>query len=104
SPCFPRGPWSPGRAASGPLPASVIRATATRRGFPASRCASSSMADRLALHGGVPVRASTLPYARQTVDEVDVQAVAAALRSDWLTTGPGVEAFERAVASRVEAT
>jgi perosamine synthetase len=61
------------------------------------------MSDRLALHGGVPVRASTLPYARQTVDEVDVQAVTEALQADWLTTGPLVDAFERAVASRVEA-
>jgi perosamine synthetase len=61
------------------------------------------MADRLALHGGVPVRASMLPYARQTVDEVDVHAVTEALQSDWLTSGPAVDAFERAVASRVEA-
>ncbi len=61
------------------------------------------MADRLALHGGPPVRSSTLPYARQTIDDDDVQAVTDALRSDWLTTGPLVDAFERAVASRVEA-
>jgi UDP-4-amino-4,6-dideoxy-N-acetyl-beta-L-altrosamine transaminase len=61
------------------------------------------MADRLALHGGVPVRANALPYARQTIDDLDVQAVTDALRSDWLTTGPLVEAFERAVASLVEA-
>jgi perosamine synthetase len=56
------------------------------------------MADRLALDGGRPVRATLLPYSRQAVDEDDVQAVAAALRSDWLTTGPLVGAFERAVA------
>ena len=56
------------------------------------------MADRLALEGGAPVRATLLPYGRQAVDEDDVQAVAAALRSDWLTTGPMVGAFERAVA------
>ena len=56
------------------------------------------MADRLALDGGTPVRATLLPYSRQAVDEDDVQAVAAALRSDWLTTGPLVGAFERAVA------
>jgi UDP-4-amino-4,6-dideoxy-N-acetyl-beta-L-altrosamine transaminase len=43
-----------------------------------------------------------LPYARQTVEDMDVQAVTAALRSDWLTTGPLVDAFERAVASLVE--
>ena len=61
------------------------------------------MAETLALHGGTPVRAKVLPYARQSIDEDDVKAVVAALRSDWLTTGPAVEAFERAVASVVEA-
>ncbi len=61
------------------------------------------MAEKLALHGGAPVRATPLPYARQTIEDGDVQAVAGALRSDWLTTGPLVEAFERAVASVVEA-
>ncbi|HEV2054694.1 MAG TPA: UDP-4-amino-4,6-dideoxy-N-acetyl-beta-L-altrosamine transaminase [Methylomirabilota bacterium] len=61
------------------------------------------MADALAIHGGTPVRATLLPYARQTIEDDDVQAVVAALRSDWLTTGPTVEAFERAVASVVEA-
>src|SRR6266850_1834791 len=61
------------------------------------------MAETLALHGGTPVRATPLPYARHAVDDEDLQAVAAALRSDWLTTGPCVEAFERAVASFVAA-
>jgi dTDP-4-amino-4,6-dideoxygalactose transaminase len=35
-----------------------------------------------------------LPYGRHSVDESDVEAVVAALRSDWLTTGPQVDAFE----------
>src|SRR5438477_10683493 len=39
-----------------------------------------------------------LPYARQWVDEEDIQAVVAVLRSDWLTQGPVVSAFERALA------
>jgi len=38
-----------------------------------------------------------IPYARHFIDEDDVQAVAEALRSGWLTTGPAVEAFEQAV-------
>jgi UDP-4-amino-4,6-dideoxy-N-acetyl-beta-L-altrosamine transaminase len=59
--------------------------------------------ETLALHGGVPVRPSLLPYARQAVDEDDVTAVASALRSDWLTTGPLLERFERAVATCVGA-
>lgn len=40
-----------------------------------------------------------LPYGRQSVDDDDVAAVVAALRSDWLTTGPAVTAFEDAVAA-----
>jgi len=38
-----------------------------------------------------------LPYGRQSIDEDDVDAVASVLRSDWLTTGPAVDAFEKAV-------
>jgi perosamine synthetase len=40
-----------------------------------------------------------LPYGRQSVDESDVEAVVAALRSDWLTTGPQVDAFEADLAT-----
>lgn len=40
-----------------------------------------------------------LPYGRQTVDEADIAAVAAVLRSDWLTQGPAIERFERKVAA-----
>ncbi|NMM22840.1 MAG: aminotransferase class V-fold PLP-dependent enzyme [Phycicoccus sp.] len=35
-----------------------------------------------------------LPYGRQSIDESDIEAVAAVMRSDWLTTGPAVTAFE----------
>ncbi|MEV6306187.1 aminotransferase class V-fold PLP-dependent enzyme [Actinoplanes sp. NPDC051861] len=35
-----------------------------------------------------------LPYGRQSIDAGDVEAVVAALGSDWLTTGPRVAAFE----------
>jgi dTDP-4-amino-4,6-dideoxygalactose transaminase len=35
-----------------------------------------------------------LPYGRQSIDESDIEAVAAVLRGDWLTTGPAVLAFE----------
>ena len=37
-----------------------------------------------------------LPYGRQTIEDDDIAAVAAALRADYLTTGPAVEAFEAA--------
>jgi perosamine synthetase len=54
---------------------------------------------RLAIDGGDPVRASLLPYARQDISDADVAAVTEALRSDWLTTGPRVPAFEEALAA-----
>jgi UDP-4-amino-4,6-dideoxy-N-acetyl-beta-L-altrosamine transaminase len=44
-----------------------------------------------------------LPYGRQTIEDDDVAAVAAALRDDFLTTGPKVEAFETAFAETVGA-
>ena len=44
-----------------------------------------------------------LPYGRQTIEEDDIAAVAEALRGDFLTTGPTVEAFERAFAETVGA-
>ncbi|HEX2469974.1 MAG TPA: DegT/DnrJ/EryC1/StrS family aminotransferase [Candidatus Limnocylindrales bacterium] len=50
---------------------------------------------RLAIEGGEPIRRTMLPYARQSIDDSDIDAVAAALRSDWLTTGPRVPAFEQ---------
>lgn len=37
-----------------------------------------------------------IPYGRQWIDEDDIAAVVEVLRSDWLTTGPNVEAFEAA--------
>ncbi len=40
-----------------------------------------------------------IPYARQTIDKDDIEAVMAALKSDFLTTGPLVQAFEAAVAA-----
>lgn len=42
-----------------------------------------------------------LPYGRQSVSEDDIEAVAAVLRGDWLTTGPAVTAFEQALAAMV---
>lgn len=39
-----------------------------------------------------------IPYSRQWIDEVDIEAVVEVLRSDFLTQGPAVEAFEEAFA------
>jgi perosamine synthetase len=58
-----------------------------------------SATGRLAIDGGEPIRATMLPYARQSITDRDVDAVADALRSDWLTTGPRVPAFEAELAS-----
>ncbi|HLK37718.1 MAG TPA: UDP-4-amino-4,6-dideoxy-N-acetyl-beta-L-altrosamine transaminase [Polyangiaceae bacterium] len=44
-----------------------------------------------------------LPYGRHSIAEDDIRAVTEALRSDWLTTGPLVERFERAFADQVGA-
>ena len=60
-------------------------------------------AQALAINGGSPVRASFLPYGRQSIDESDIQAVVDVLRSDWLTTGPKVGEFEEEFAARVGA-
>lgn len=57
----------------------------------------------LAVDGGVPVRQTPLPYGRQWVEDEDIAAVIEVLRSDWLTTGPRVDEFERAVAGYVGA-
>jgi len=38
-----------------------------------------------------------IPYGRQDISEEDIAAVGAVLRSDWLTQGPAVPAFESAV-------
>jgi UDP-4-amino-4,6-dideoxy-N-acetyl-beta-L-altrosamine transaminase len=39
-----------------------------------------------------------LSYGRQTILQDDIDAVVKVLRSDWLTTGPAVEGFEKAIA------
>jgi UDP-4-amino-4,6-dideoxy-N-acetyl-beta-L-altrosamine transaminase len=39
-----------------------------------------------------------IPYARQSISDPDIEAVVQILQSDWLTQGPLVERFEKAVA------
>ena len=41
---------------------------------------------------------SVIPYGRQNISEADIQAVVDVLRSDYLTQGPAVPAFEKSVA------
>lgn len=52
------------------------------------------------MHEGSP---AYLPYGQQSIGDDDVEAVVAALRSDFLTTGPLVGAFEGAFAKAVSA-
>jgi UDP-4-amino-4,6-dideoxy-N-acetyl-beta-L-altrosamine transaminase len=40
-----------------------------------------------------------IPYGRQTIEDDDVAAVVEALKSDWLTQGPKVAEFEKALAA-----
>lgn len=44
-----------------------------------------------------------LPYARQLIEDDDIAAVVAALRSEFLTTGPRIAAFEESLAKAVGA-
>ncbi len=44
-----------------------------------------------------------IPYGRQSISEEDIAAVTAVLRSDFITQGPVVPAFEKAVATYVGA-
>ena len=55
---------------------------------------------KLAIDGGTPVRQRRLPYGRQWITQHDIDAVVATLRSDWLTTGPKVDEFEKALAAK----
>ena len=51
--------------------------------------------EKLAINGGIPVRETPLSYGKQYIDETDVEAVAATLRSDYLTCGPRIEKLEK---------
>jgi perosamine synthetase len=53
-----------------------------------------------AVAGGTPVRARPLPYGRHHIEESDVAAVVAALRSGTLTGGAGIADFEHALQER----
>ena len=44
-----------------------------------------------------------IPYSTQDINEADIRAVGQALRSGWLTQGPSIIRFEKALAKRVGA-
>src|SRR3989344_4619497 len=40
-----------------------------------------------------------IPYGHQSIDESDIQAVTEVLKSDWLSQGPKIDEFEKALAA-----
>lgn len=53
--------------------------------------------EKLAIHGGTPVRNNFLAYGKQNINEEDIQSVINVLKGDYLTTGPNVNEFEDSV-------
>jgi UDP-4-amino-4,6-dideoxy-N-acetyl-beta-L-altrosamine transaminase len=45
------------------------------------------------------MRKTFLPYAFQSIDDDDIQEVAKALKSDWITNGPKIKEFEERICS-----
>nr|WP_320026572.1 UDP-4-amino-4,6-dideoxy-N-acetyl-beta-L-altrosamine transaminase [uncultured Acetobacterium sp.] len=59
--------------------------------------------NKLAIHDGIAIRKTCLSYGKQYIDQADINAVVEILKSDFLTTGPQIEAFEKSVANYVGA-
>lgn len=57
----------------------------------------------LAINGGNPVRQQLLPYGSQWLDDEDINEVIKVLQSDFITQGPKIAEFEKAVADLVGA-
>ena len=73
-----------------------MTATSDRTGLSGGiREAQADRADLPAICGGMPVRAEKIYYAHQSVDQSDIDAVTAVLRSDFLTCGPAVSSAEK---------
>ena len=50
--------------------------------------------EKLAINGGFPVRDQKISYGRQWIEQDDIEAVEATLKSDFLTCGPKVKEME----------
>ena len=50
--------------------------------------------EKPAIEGGTPVRKTKLFYGHQYIDDADIAAVEAVLRSDFLTCGPKIAELE----------
>ena len=44
-----------------------------------------------------------IPYGRQQISNDDIKAVVKTLKSDWLTQGPSIQKFEKAISDKVGA-
>lgn len=53
------------------------------------------MIEKLAIHGGKPIRKDKICYGRQTIEDDDIRAVAEALSGNLITCGPKIAEFER---------
>lgn len=51
--------------------------------------------EKLAIHGGSPVRETKLYYGHQYIDDKDIEAVVGVLKSDYLTCGPKITELEQ---------
>lgn len=51
--------------------------------------------EQLAILGGTPVRNTPLNYGKQYIDDADIRAVTATLKSDYLTCGPRITQLEQ---------
>ncbi len=51
--------------------------------------------EKLAIHGGTPVRETPIYYGHQYIDDTDVKAVVDVLKSDYLTCGPKIGDLEK---------
>lgn len=50
------------------------------------------------MSAAAPATLPVIPYGRQSIDEADIAAVVAVLKSDFITQGPAIARFEEAVA------
>lgn len=61
------------------------------------------MPEKLAIHGGRPVRRKKIQYSMHWVDDNDIKAVTKVLKSNWLTMGNKIGEFEDALAQYADA-
>jgi len=57
--------------------------------------------EKLAIHGGIPVRKDYLPYGQQWIGDEDIRKVIEVLKGNYLTTGPYITEFEKKISEYV---